>query len=147
MKRWCLLIVVISGIGTALVFNQPGIDSQLPEYIASLQKRVASLPASAEATALRERIAAHQWFLEQKRTVTHTFPDLTFTDQLTLHLGGREIQVRHHDRAVTPGDAFLYLPKEHVLVTGDRSSCRAMAACCATRCCCEGARTDGVRRV
>ena len=106
-------------MGPALAFNQPGIDSQLPDYIASLRKRLASLPASAEATALRDRIAGHEWFLEQKRSVKHTFPDQTFTDQLTLNLGGREIQVRHHDRAVTPGDAFLYLPKEHVLVTGD----------------------------
>ena len=34
-------------------------------------------------------------------------------------MGGREIQVLHHDRAVTPGDTFLYLPKEKVLITGD----------------------------
>jgi glyoxylase-like metal-dependent hydrolase (beta-lactamase superfamily II) len=27
--------------------------------------------------------------------------------------------VLHHDRAVTPGDAFLYLPKEKILITGD----------------------------
>ena len=25
----------------------------------------------------------------------------------------------HHDRAVTPGDAFLYLPKEKIVITGD----------------------------
>jgi glyoxylase-like metal-dependent hydrolase (beta-lactamase superfamily II) len=27
--------------------------------------------------------------------------------------------VLHHDRAVTPGDAFLYLPKEKIVITGD----------------------------
>lgn len=106
-------------MGPALAFNQPGLDAQLPDYIAMLEKRLASLAASPEATALRDRIAAHRWFLAQKRGVQHTFPDMTFTDQLTLHLGGREVQVRHLDRAVTPGDAFLYLPKERVLVTGD----------------------------
>ena len=38
---------------------------------------------------------------------------------MTLHLGGREIQVRHHDRVVTPGDTFLYLPKEKIVIAGD----------------------------
>lgn len=106
-------------MGPALAFNQPGLDSELPGYIGMLEKELAKMPASRDATALRERIAAHRWFLEQKRGVQHTFPDVTFTDQLTIHLGDREIQVRHRERAVTPGDAFLYLPKERILVTGD----------------------------
>ena len=106
-------------MGPALAFNQPGLDTQLPGYIEMLEKRLASLQPSAEATALRDRIAGHKWFLEQKRGVHHTFPDLTFTDKLTLHLGEREVQVLHRDRAVTPGDAFLYLPKERILVAGD----------------------------
>jgi glyoxylase-like metal-dependent hydrolase (beta-lactamase superfamily II) len=33
-------------------------------------------------------------------------------------MGSREIQVLH-SRAITPGDTYLYLPKEKVLVTGD----------------------------
>ncbi len=44
---------------------------------------------------------------------------MTFSDRLTLHLGNREVQVRHGDRAVTPGDAFLYLPAERIVVAGD----------------------------
>ena len=27
--------------------------------------------------------------------------------------------MRHHDRAITPGDSFLYLPKEKIVVAGD----------------------------
>jgi glyoxylase-like metal-dependent hydrolase (beta-lactamase superfamily II) len=106
-------------MGPALAFNQPGLDTQLPGYIDMLEKRLASLQPSPEATALKDRIAAHKWFLDQKRGVHHTFPTLTFIDKWTLHLGDREVQVLHRDRAVTPGDAFLYLPKERVLVTGD----------------------------
>jgi glyoxylase-like metal-dependent hydrolase (beta-lactamase superfamily II) len=106
-------------MGPAIAFNQSGLDVQLPGYISMLDKRLATLADSPDATALRDRIAAHRWFLEQKRSVRHSFPDLTFTDQLTLHLGEREVQVRHHERAVTPGDAFLYLPRERVLITGD----------------------------
>ena len=38
---------------------------------------------------------------------------------LDINLGGREIRLLHAGRAVTPGDAFMYLPKERVVVTGD----------------------------
>jgi glyoxylase-like metal-dependent hydrolase (beta-lactamase superfamily II) len=44
---------------------------------------------------------------------------MTFQRQLDLYFGGRHVQVLHHDRAVTPGDAFLYLPAEKIVVAGD----------------------------
>ena len=110
-------------LGPALDFNRPGIESQLPAYITSLERGLAAAeaaqPPTPAATALRRRIEGARSFLEQKRNVQHVFPDLTFSDTLTLHLGGREIQLRHAGRAVTPGDVFLYLPKERLLVTGD----------------------------
>src|SRR6185295_13217575 len=68
---------------------------------------------------LAESLEMAHYFLDQKRAVTHVFPDVTFSDRLTLHLGDREIQILHYDRAVTPGDTFLYLPNEKILVTGD----------------------------
>ena len=34
-------------------------------------------------------------------------------------MGKREIRVLNYGRAVTPGDAFLYLPNERILLTGD----------------------------
>jgi glyoxylase-like metal-dependent hydrolase (beta-lactamase superfamily II) len=34
-------------------------------------------------------------------------------------MGERHIEVRHPGRAVTPGDAFVYLPKEKILLLGD----------------------------
>lgn len=94
--------------GPAIEFNRPGIESQLPAYIKDLERRGA-----------KQELAMAQFFLDQKRSVRHTLPTRTFRSQLTLQLGGREVQVRHHDRAVTPGDAFLYLPAEKILITGD----------------------------
>ena len=49
----------------------------------------------------------------------HVFPTVTFDDRLTIYLGDRGIHVLHYDRAVTPGDAFLYLPNEKIVITGD----------------------------
>jgi cyclase len=110
-------------IGPALAFNQPGLDTDLPGYIASLERRVSAAasasPPPPDLATLRQLVEDDRFFLGQKRAVHHTFPNVTFTDRLTLHFGGREVRVLHYDRAVTPGDAFLYLPKERILVTGD----------------------------
>jgi glyoxylase-like metal-dependent hydrolase (beta-lactamase superfamily II) len=99
--------------GPALEFNRPGIEQQLPGYVKMLEQKAAQDPAG------RERLEAARFFLEQKRSVRHTIPEVTFERSLDLDLGGRRVQVRHHDRAVTPGDAFVYLPDERVLIAGD----------------------------
>lgn len=39
--------------------------------------------------------------------------------RLTLHRGGREIQLAFFGRGHTAGDVVVYLPAERVLVTGD----------------------------
>ena len=110
-------------MGPALAFNKPGIDEQLPGYLDDLAKRVAmaetATPPPANLDRMKSALKTGRFFLDQKRSVTHTFPDLTFGEGLTLHLGGREIRILNHGRAVTPGDAFLYLPKEKIVVTGD----------------------------
>lgn len=100
-------------MGPALDFNRPGVDTQLPAYVQMLERKAAADPAT------QPRLETARFFLEQKRSVRHVFPDLTFTSSLELSLGGRRIEVRHHDRAVTPGDAFLVLPDEKIVITGD----------------------------
>lgn len=95
-------------MGPAIEFNRPGLERDLPGYVASLEKKGDT-----------ERLAAARFFLAQKRAVRHTLPNVTFQRQLDLYFGGRHVQVQHHDRAVTPGDAFLYLPDEKIVVTGD----------------------------
>jgi cyclase len=109
--------------GPAIEFNKPGLDAQLPGYLRQLEQRIAkaeaATPPPAELPRLKQSLADGRFFLEQKTSVHHTLPTVTYKDKLTLNLGGREIQVLHHDRAVTPGDTFLYLPKEKVVITGD----------------------------
>ena len=109
--------------GPAIAFNQPGLDRQLPAHIDAVAREKAhddSVDArSAEARAAAEHLERDRFFLAQKRGARHTLATLTFTDSLTLHLGERVIQVLHVDRAVTPGDAFLRLPAENLVVTGD----------------------------
>lgn len=109
--------------GPAIAFNKPGLDDQLPQYIGSLEKRLVAaesvFPPASDVPALREALAVARRFLDEKRRVTHTLPTVTFADRLDLSLGERQVQLLHFGRAVTPGDAVMYLPKERVLVTGD----------------------------
>lgn len=109
--------------GPAMEFNRPGIEQQLPEFLASLEKRVAdgeaASPQPANLPRLRAAVAQGRFFLSQKKSVQHTLATVTFKDKMDIRLGERVIQVLNYGPAVTPGDSFLYLPKEKILITGD----------------------------
>jgi cyclase len=47
------------------------------------------------------------------------FPDVTFTDDLSLDFGGRAIRLLHLGPAHTIGDALVLLPAERLLFAGD----------------------------
>jgi glyoxylase-like metal-dependent hydrolase (beta-lactamase superfamily II) len=107
---------------TAVTWNAPGLERDLPNYISQQKQDLATAEAKhvpdAQLTEMRELLAADEDFLQQKRSVVYTFPNLVFSDSVTLFLGGREIRVLH-TRAITPGDTYVYLPKEKILITGD----------------------------
>lgn len=106
--------------GPAIEFNRPGLERELPEYVRGLEAAEKAEPAGSPRLAdLRHRLADARFFLNEKKAVRHTLPDTTFTEKLEVDLGGRKVQVLHHAPAVTPGDAFLFLPEEKLLVTGD----------------------------
>src|SRR3954469_6361751 len=73
--------------GPAIEFNRPGLESQLPGYIASLEKRAQGDPK------VQPLLEEDRFFLEQKKNAHLVLPTVTFTDHLTLHLGEREIQI------------------------------------------------------
>jgi cyclase len=100
-------------MGPALEFNRPGIERQLPGYVKMLEEKAPTDPS------VRERLETARFFLEQKRSVKHVIPDVTFDRAFDIDLGNRRVQVRHYDRAVTPGDSYLYVPEQKVLITGD----------------------------
>jgi glyoxylase-like metal-dependent hydrolase (beta-lactamase superfamily II) len=100
-------------LGPAIEFNKPGLETQLPGYIQNLENRAASDQK------LQPLLEADRFFLEQKKNVRLTFPNVTFGDRLTLEMGDRHIEVLHFGRGVTPGDTLVYLPREKVLLLGD----------------------------
>ena len=46
-------------------------------------------------------------------------PSVTYTDQMTILLGGKEVDLRYFGRCHTDGDTFVYFPADKVIVTGD----------------------------
>ncbi|MFF5639257.1 MBL fold metallo-hydrolase [Streptomyces sp. NPDC012825] len=46
-------------------------------------------------------------------------PDVTYSDGLTLHVGGRRVELLHLGPAHTRSDTVVWLPEERVLFTGD----------------------------
>ncbi len=46
-------------------------------------------------------------------------PTRTFTDAMSIDLGGRKVELRHMGPGNTNGDIIMYLPKEKILATGD----------------------------
>jgi cyclase len=103
-------------------WNEKGLKEDLPQFLDGFEKQITAAKAknvpAERIQAAEERLAVDRNFLAQKQSLRKTYPNVTFSDSMTLILGGREIQVLHA-RAITPGDTYLYLPKEKVLVTGD----------------------------
>jgi cyclase len=96
-------------------WNGEGLKTQLPQYVASLEKKFDSDKSNEE---LKQLVESDKEFLEQKTAQKRTYPNLTFTDSLTLWMQDREIQIKHA-RGITVGDTYVYLPKEKILITGD----------------------------
>jgi cyclase len=109
--------------GPAIAFNKPGLEHQLPEFIRSIERRIAAgeaaTPPATDLPALRAALDDARYFLDQKISVQHTLPTRTFSDRLDISLGERRIQILNFGRAVTPGDALMYLPDDRVVATGD----------------------------
>jgi cyclase len=46
-------------------------------------------------------------------------PNITFVDELVVHLGGKEVRAKYFGRGHTNGDAVIYFPELKVVHTGD----------------------------
>lgn len=57
--------------------------------------------------------------IPQVQGIDYVGPNETFTDQITVDLGGREVRIFWPGNANTAGDAVVYVPDEKLLVTGD----------------------------
>ncbi len=99
--------------GPAIAFNKPFLEEQLPAYLRQMETRAAATPG------LQTLLAQDRAFVEEKTHAALVLPTTTFSDRLTIDLGERHIEVLNYGRGVTPGDTFVYLPNEKILLLGD----------------------------
>jgi glyoxylase-like metal-dependent hydrolase (beta-lactamase superfamily II) len=94
-----------------------------PALIDSFKKQIAAQKDPRLKAALEKKLAdteaAMKDFARDIKEIKPTPPNLTYTDKLVLHRGGREIDLLFLGRGHTGGDTVVFLPKEHIVCTGD----------------------------
>jgi glyoxylase-like metal-dependent hydrolase (beta-lactamase superfamily II) len=73
----------------------------------------------AHRNARANRVAKKQPFFEDTPGTPIGLPRVTFSDQASVFLGGKEVRALHFGRGHTNGDAIVYFPEERVVHTGD----------------------------
>ena len=68
---------------------------------------------------LADTEAATKEFVGDIKEIKPTPPNMTYTNKLVLHRGGREIDLLFLGRGHTGGDTVVFLPKERIVCTGD----------------------------
>src|SRR4051812_19415959 len=106
----------------SIEWNGDYLAKLIPEHIQDIDAALAKARHDGKDPARIARLqalaAADRDFLQQKLSLTNTFPNQVFSESMKLFLGDTEIDILCA-RAITPGDAFIYLPKERLLITGD----------------------------
>lgn len=86
-------------------------------------KQVAAEKDPGRKAALEKKLAdteaATKEFVQDIKEIKPTPPNVTYTDKLVLHRGGREIDLLFLGRGHTGGDTVVFLPKERIVCTGD----------------------------
>jgi cyclase len=91
----------------------------LPAQIAQMKQRVAQTTDPKARATLETGLSVTEAHWKATQEVVVKPPNLTFTDQMTLHKGGREVQVHFLGRGHTGGDTMVFLPAERIIFTGD----------------------------
>ncbi|HKU15486.1 MAG TPA: MBL fold metallo-hydrolase [Steroidobacteraceae bacterium] len=86
-----------------------------PRRLQEMQEALAKQP-DAE---LQKTIEGRSRVLADLQRSRLQLPTLTFDSELTVDLGNRRVEIRHTGSGDTRGDAWAYLPKEQILVSGD----------------------------
>jgi cyclase len=75
--------------------------------------------SAADTENLRKTIAGREQVAAELQGMRMQPATLTFDHAIDIDLGDREVRIRHLGRGDTLGDAWAYLPKEKLLISGD----------------------------
>jgi len=91
----------------------------LPAQIADMKQRIAKASDAKERAQPETAMGVTAAHAKAIQEVKPKPPNVTFTDVMTLHKGGREVEVLFLGRGHTGGDTMIFLPAERIVFTGD----------------------------
>jgi len=124
-SSWPAGVEIISSEATRANIQRLGIPRVkneiviMPQEIANLKKELEKASTTEQKNSIQENIRQAEAYLAELKLMQITLPTLTFDHSLILHRNSRIVEILWLGRAHTDGDAFVFLPKEKVLVTGD----------------------------
>jgi cyclase len=91
----------------------------LPGQIAQLKQRISQAADVQEKATLETTLGVTEAHYKATQEVKVKPPNVTFTESMTIHKGGREVQLLFLGRGHTGGDTMVFLPAERIVFTGD----------------------------
>jgi glyoxylase-like metal-dependent hydrolase (beta-lactamase superfamily II) len=105
-----------------VLHREPYQTSQLvnvPRRIDDLKGQIATAKDASTRQTLQQQLKVAQDGFEQLKEITPTPPNVTYSSNKVLDLGGREVRLLFLGRGHTNGDTVVFLPKEKIVATGD----------------------------
>jgi glyoxylase-like metal-dependent hydrolase (beta-lactamase superfamily II) len=91
----------------------------LPAQIAQMKQAVAQATDLKERATLQTNLSVTEAHWKAVQEVVVKPPNVTFTESMVIHKGGREVQAVFVGRGHTGGDTMVFLPAERIVFTGD----------------------------
>ncbi len=105
-----------------VLHREPFLTSQvtaLSARVETLNKQIAAEGSPQQKAALQQDLATAQRLQRANSEITVTPPNIHYSTKMVLNRGGREIDLMFLGRGHTGGDTVVFLPKEHIVATGD----------------------------
>lgn len=90
-----------------------------PDRVTTLRQRIGQATDANEKATLERTLANQLAYVEAMKEVKVTPPNLTFASRMSLHRGGREMEIIYLGRGHTDTDVVVLLPRERIVMTGD----------------------------
>jgi glyoxylase-like metal-dependent hydrolase (beta-lactamase superfamily II) len=97
-------------------------EKQIDEYSSFWKKGIGpdGKPLTEAALDFWKKVAVElEAFRPELKAADHALPTTTFTDQMSVFLGRREVRLMFLGRGNTGGDVVIYVPDSKILATGD----------------------------
>jgi cyclase len=123
---WPAGVEIISSEATRNSIEKRGIPRvkheivTMPQEIERLKTDLTKATDAKQKAELQSNLTQAEAYLAELKTMQLTLPTMTFDRSLIVRRKSRTVQILWLGRAHTDGDVFVFLPKEKVLITGDR---------------------------